>query len=117
MRLTFQVASLTASRASVARGQSVRLTGTVPTEGHWGATPGKSKLVTVYKRTTAAGQPTQWDARRNGWTVVGTYRTNRAGVFTTPYFRPTRTTWYVAAYAGDRTYHPAFTSVLRVPVK
>lgn len=118
LNLTFQVASLVSSRASVAHGQSLRLSGRVPTQGHWGDdTPGKAKLVTLYKRTTAAGQPTQWDARRNGWTVVGTYTTDRYGDFKSVYLRPTRTTWFVLRYAGDGQYHPGFTSVLRVPVK
>ena len=116
--LTFQVASLASSRATLARGQAIRLRGTVPTQGHWGpSTPGKTKLVTVYRRTSAAGQPKHWNARSDGWTAVGTYRTDGLGRFTTGYFKPARTTWYVASYAGDAEYHPGFTSVARVRVK
>lgn len=116
---TYQVCTLNASKTTIRKGGSVKLSGIVPTEGHWGSKAGKSKKVIVYKRTKAAGQPakkggfTKW----NGWTRVGTYKANGLGKFSTGYLRPSRSTWYVAWYPGDNWYWGAYTSVRKVTVK
>jgi hypothetical protein len=112
-----QLASLKSSKASIYKGDSFRLSGVVPTEGHSGTTPGKSKYVTLYKRTTSAGVPAFMDATRSGWTKVGTYKADGYGKYRTGLFSPKRTTWYIVRYPGDTQYQRGFTSVLKVPVK
>jgi hypothetical protein len=113
----FQVASLTASHASVHRGRAVRLSGVIPTQGHMGAQMGKVKLVTVYQRSKAAGPPTVWNPTAKGWRKVATVRANGFGKYTTGLLHPRHTTWYVVRYPGDSWYSPAYTSVIRVAVK
>ena len=39
------------------------------------------------------------------------------GAYTSGYLKPSRTTWYVVRYPGDREYYRGYTSVLRVTVK
>ncbi|HOT24732.1 MAG TPA: hypothetical protein PLB30_05310 [Thermoleophilia bacterium] len=114
---SFQVCTLKATKAAVRKGGAVKLSGVIPTEGHWGKTTGKSKLVTVYARTKAASAaPTAWDPAKQGWTKVGQAKANGLGAYTTGNLRPKRTTWYVVRYPGDAWYWGAYTSVLRVRV-
>lgn len=109
----FQVCTLEPSQSRVSRCGSVQFTGVVPVAGHWDGTMGTPKNVTVYRRTTKpAGQPTRWQPR--SWTKVGTYRTNRAGRFSTGKVRVCRDTWFIAHYPGDRYYYRAYTSVAKV---
>lgn len=117
LTLHFQVATLAATPRAIVEGESVRLSGVVPTRGHWGSKPGEEKVVTLYARTSRAGQPTSWDATRSGWTRIGAYRTDGYGVYQTARLRPKRTTWYVVRYSGDDTYFRAYSSVVRVAVE
>lgn len=117
LTLYFQVATLKPSRSSLSRGGSVTLSGTVPTQGRWGGALGKRKTLTIFQRTTVAGQPTAWDATKKGWKKVGSVRTDGAGAFRTSALRPRRTTWYVARYPGDDWYYRAYTSVVKVAMK
>jgi hypothetical protein len=117
LSLYFQVASLKSSRTWIRRGGAIRLSGVIPTQGHMGSVPGKAKYVTIYRRTTSAGQPTAWDATKRGWVRVGAVRANGYGKYVTSLLRPKRTTWYVVRYPGDNWYHRAFTSVIKVVVK
>ncbi len=117
LTLYFQVASLKASKTSVRHGSSVTLSGVVPTEGHMGSQAGKPKSVILYQRTSAAGQPSKWDAGANGWRKVGTLKANGLGAFRSGSLRPSRTTWYVVRYPGDKWYFDAYTSVISVKVK
>lgn len=117
LTLYFQVASLKASRATIRRGASVRLSGVIPTQGHMGGTAGKAKYVTLYQRTKAAGPPTTWDATLKGWRKVGTIRANGYGKYISGLRRPQRTTWYIVRYPGDNWYFRAYTSVIKVTVK
>jgi len=112
----FQVCTLKAGRNAIRRGGSVRLTCVVPTQGHKGITAGKRMPIAVYQRTTAAGQPTAWDATKRGWKRIGIFRTDGFGRYTTGALRPSRTTWYVIQYAGDDWYWGAYTSVVKVTV-
>ncbi len=113
----FQVCTLKSSKTSVRKGGSIRLSGVIPTEGHWGGTPGKVKYVTLYKRTRpATAAPTTWDATKKGWTKVARIRANGLGRYLSAYLKPTRTTWYVVRYPGDDWYWGAYTSVLKVKV-
>jgi hypothetical protein len=117
LTLYFQVASLKASRATIRRGASVRLSGVIPTQGHMGSTAGKVKYVTLYQRTRAAGPPTTWDATRKGWRKVATVRANGYGKYSSRLLHPQRTTWYIVRYPGDSWYFRAYTSVTKVIVR
>jgi hypothetical protein len=115
----FQVCTLKASATKIAKGGAIRLSGVVPTQGHWGAAKGLPKVVTIYKRTTnpTIGQPTVWDATREGWRLADTSLTNAYGNYTSMVLHPQRTTWYVVRYPGDAWYWRAFTSVIKVTVR
>ena len=113
----FQTCSLAASKTTISRGGAVRLSGVVPTQGHEGAKPGRTKTLVLYKRTRSAGQPRYWDATRSGWTKVGTLRADGLGKYRSSLLRPKRTTWYVVRYPGDQWYWGAFTSVRKVTVR
>jgi hypothetical protein len=113
----FQVCTLDATKTSVRRGSAVRLNGVVPVQDHWGSTAGKAKYVWLYKRTTAvSAPPTEWDATKQGWKLVARVRSDGYGRYHSASLTPTRTTWYVARYAGDGQYWRAYTSVLKVRV-
>jgi hypothetical protein len=112
----FQVCSLRSSRATVRRGAAVRLSGVVPTQGHWGSQAGYRKTVTVYARTRAAGQPSTWKPGK-GWKKVCTCKANGYGTYRSRKLRPRRTTWYVVRYPGDQWYWGAYTSVIKVRVR
>jgi hypothetical protein len=113
---TFQVCTLKSSKGSIAAGGSIRLSGVVPVLRTGGATTGTPTTVTIFRRTTKAGQPTNW-AKPAGWTKVTTLKTNDKGAYRTKDLRPGRATWYVARYDGNVRYHRAFTSVVMVGVK
>jgi len=113
----FQVASLKASRSSIARGASIRLSGVVPTQGHNRSHRGRTKVVTIYQRTKAAGPPTAWNAAAKGWHKVCTVRANGLGKYTSRLLRPQSTTWYIVRYPGDDWYYRGYTSVIKVRVK
>jgi photosystem II stability/assembly factor-like uncharacterized protein len=117
LEVPFEVCTLKSSRSAIARGGSVRLSGVVPVEGHQGPTPGKYKYVAVFRRATAAAQPTVPDPRTRGWTLVKVVRTDRLGAYRTPLLRPKRSTWYVARFDGDGWYWGGYTSVLKVTVR
>jgi hypothetical protein len=111
----FQVCTLKSSKNSVRRGGTIRLSGVVPVEGHWGREAGTPKWVTIYRRARYASPPTVWDATKRGWIRVGRVKANGLGRYAR-YLRPTRTTWYVVRYPGDDWYWRAYTSVLKVRV-
>ena len=101
----YQVCTFTSSATSIRSGAAIRLSGHVPGGGY----------ATLYKRTTAAGQPATTAA--TGWTRVGTVRITSTGKFITGYLHPTRSTWYVARYTGSKLKVTAFTSVVKVSVR
>jgi hypothetical protein len=109
--VSFQVCTLNASETSISRGTAVKLHGLVPVAGR---TP---KYVWIYRRATAASPPTVWDATQHGWRLVERLRTDRNGRYHSAWLTPTRTTWYVARYAGDADYFRAYTSVRTVRVR
>ena len=113
----FQTCSLAPSKTTISRGGAVRLSGVIPTQGHFGSTPGKAKSVVIYKRTTSAGQPRSWDATRSGWTKVGVAKADGYGKYRSALLHPSRSTWYVVRYPGDDQYWRAFTSVRKVTVR
>jgi hypothetical protein len=113
-----QLCTLKASRTSIRRGAAIRLSGVVPTEGHWGTTRGKKKRVVIYQRTKKpSGQPTTWDPRSKGWKKVATVTANGLGAYTSAKLRPRRTTWYIVRYPGDSDYYGGYTATVRVRVR
>ena len=113
----FQVCTLKSSKAAVRRGGSIKLRGIIPTEGHWGSTPGKVKYVTIYRRTrSVSAAPKVWNPTTRGWTKVARIRASGLGKYTSAYLKPTRTTWYVVRYSHDNWYYGGYTSVLKVRV-
>ncbi len=113
----FQVCTLKSTKTAIKKGARIKLSGVVPTQGHWGSKAGKVKYVTIYKRTkSVSAPPTVWDATKKGWTKVARVRANGLGKYASAYLRPTRTTWYVVRYPGDDWYWDAYTSVLKVRV-
>lgn len=113
----FQVCTLKSTKTSVRKGGAIKLSGVIPTQGHWGSQAGKSKYVTIYRRTkSVSAAPTAWDATTKGWTRVAKVKANGLGKYTSAYLRPSRTTWYVVRYPGDDWYWGAYTSVLKVRV-
>ena len=113
----FQVCTLKPSAASVRRGQTVRLSGVVPVQGHEGSKPGVRKQVALYQRASAAGQPTVWDATKKGWKRVGVVRTDGLGRYAIKAPKLSKATWFVVQYAGDKWYWGGYTSVVRVGVR
>jgi hypothetical protein len=115
METTFQVATLKPSASTINHGATVTLTGVIPTRDHQGSTPGLRKTVVLYKRSTSAGQPHNY-ASPAGWTKVGSFLASGLGKYTFKQ-HPTRTTYYVVRYPGDKWYWGAFTSVIHVHVR
>ena len=113
----YQVATLKASRTAVRRGTKVRVTGVVPTAGHWGTEQGLKKVVTLYAHRGKAPVPTKWNPKRQGWVKVYSVRTNGLGAYTTPYFRPLKTLTLVVRYPGDDWYYDAYTSTQKIKVR
>jgi len=113
---SFQVCTLNATDTSIRRGTAVRLSGVVPVAGNTEPGKGTPKSVRIYRRTTVASPPTVWDATRQGWKLVARVRTDRYGRYQSALLTPTRTTVYLARYAGDDEYFRAYTSVRTVRV-
>lgn len=113
----FQTCTLNASKTTISRGGSIKLSGVIPTKGHLGSQRGISKRVIIYKTTKSTGQPTSWAPKSTIWTKVATVTANGLGRFTSGYPRPSRTTRYVVRYPGDAWYWGAFTSVRKVTVR
>ena len=101
----YQVATLKASAATVARGGSVRLSGRVPGSGY----------VELFARRSAASQPATLAAK--GWTAVGRYRLH-GGAFKTGAVKLSHASWFVVRYPGLKgEYFAAFTGVVGVGVR
>jgi hypothetical protein len=109
----FQVCTFKPSRTRVSRTGTVRFSGRVPFDA------GHSKRLTIYRRTTAAGQPPKAGGSTvRGWTKVGTATANGSGRYTTKHVQPRRTSWYVLWYPGDGAQNwGAWTSVAKVTVR
>jgi hypothetical protein len=114
----YQVCTLVPSKKSIRRGQRIRVTGVVPTEGRiYDIVPGLRKTVTLYAHEGNAPVPTQWDPSGAGWVEVCTARTDGFGAYKTPYFTPSRTETLVVRYPGDNEYFDAYTSAVRIVVR
>ena len=112
----FQIATMKATKTAIRKGTKIRLTGVVPTEGHWGSQTGVKKLLTVYAHKGTAAVPKTWKPGK-GWFKLGTMRTNGLGAYTTPYFKPPSTHTLVVRYPGDDWYWGAYTSAQKITVR
>jgi len=113
---SYQVCAFSASRHSIARGESVKLRGRVPIIPS-DRGPFNTMTLTLFKHAGVAGQPWTWQAK--GWTKVTALRTGfmTGGRFSTPYLHPWRTMSYVIRF--PRSFDPSwrgFTSVETVHV-
>lgn len=114
---SYQVCAFSASRHSIARGESVRLRGRVPIIPS-DSGPNNTMTLTLFKHAGVDGQPWTWQAK--GWTKAATIRTdfmNLRGRFSTPNQHPRRTTSYVIRF--PHSFDPSwrgFTSVETVHV-
>jgi hypothetical protein len=113
----YQVCTLEPSKSSITKGAKIRVTGIVPTEGHWGSQAGLKKVVTLYSHKGAASVPTKWDPTSQGWVKVASASTNGLGAYMTPYFKPSKTLTLVARYPGDNWYYGAYTSAQKITVR
>jgi hypothetical protein len=113
----FQVCTMKPSKASVARGGKIRVTGVVPVYEHWGSELGTAKTVTLWAHKGKAGVPTVKKATRQGWVKVGSVKTTRTGAYKTPYFRALKTLTLVVWYPGDPWWWEAYTSAKTVRVR
>lgn len=111
----YQVCTLKASRTRVKAGTKIRVTGVIPTQGHWGSQAGIAKTVTLFAHKGKAPVPTSWNPK--GWTKVGTVKANGFGAYKTPYFKPLKTLTLVVRYPGDDWYYDAYTSTQKISVR
>ncbi len=113
----YQVSTMKPSRSAIGKGARIRMTGIVPTEGHWGSQAGLRKNIVLWWHKGSKGVPTNWNPKKQGWLRVSSLKTSRTGAYTTPYFKPPVTGTFVVQYAGDNWYLGAFTSSAMVKVK
>ncbi len=113
----YQVCTMKPSKTSVTKRTRIRVSGIVPTEGHWGSRAGNRKAVVLWWHNGTAPVPATWYPKKKGWVVVGSMRTTGTGSYRTPYFKVPRTGTLVVQYAGDDWYFGGFTSTARVAVR
>jgi hypothetical protein len=114
----YQVSTMKPSKTAISKGTRIRVSGVVPTEGHWGSQAGKRKSIALWWHKGTAGVPTKWVPKKSsGWILVGAMKTTTLGAYTTPYIRPPATGTLVVQYEGDEWYWGAYTSVRKVTVR
>lgn len=112
-----QLCTMKPSKTKIRKGAKIRVTGVVPTEGHWGSKAGKRKTVTLWWHKGTAKVPTKWNPRKQGWIGVTSVKCNGLGAYKTRYFKPPRTGTFVLQYGGDNWYWGSFSSVQKVTVR
>ena len=117
LQTVYQVCRFKPSATRVRAGSRVKFTGVVPISGHVGSTKGKPRTVYLFRRAKQASQPTTLDPKRQGWSYLGSCRTNGLGAFTTPSVSVRRDGWYVALYSGGGQYMASYTGVVKVGVR
>jgi hypothetical protein len=115
----YQVCTMKPSKASIRKGAKIRVSGVVPTQGHWGSELGVHKKVWVlwHKGTAAVPKGTTNQALK-GWYQVGkVLKCTGTGSYSTAYFKPPATGTFVAYYDADEWYWGAYTSTAKVTVR
>jgi hypothetical protein len=113
----YQVCTMQPSKTSVTRDARIRISGVVPTEGHWGSELGKRKSVVLWWHRGSAPVPTKWDPRGQGWIEAGSFKTTGSGSYRSPFVNVPRTGTFVVQYDSDDWYYGAYTSTARVTVR
>jgi hypothetical protein len=111
----YQVATIKPSKTRITRGTKIRVTGIVPTQGHWGSEPGIRKKVVLLWHKGTAQVPTD---SFKGWYQVGkALRCTGTGAYASPSFKVPATGTFCAYYAGDDQYWAGYTSTAKVTVR
>jgi len=113
----YQVCTMKASKTAVKKGARIRVTGVIPTQGHWGKETGLKKPVTLFAHKGTVKAPTVWEPKSQGWVKVGSVKTNGFGAYKTPYFKPRKSMTLVVRYPGDDWYFDAYTSTQKITVR
>jgi hypothetical protein len=113
----YQVCTLSPSKSSVQSGARVTFSGVIPTEDHWGSTPGKSKSVTLYSHLGTAKVPIKWDPASLGWKKVASIKADGLGRYKSAGIRMDKTRTFVVRYPGDDWYGGAYTGAKKVTVR
>lgn len=119
---SFQTCTLKPSKATIARGGRITLSGVVPVAGHQGKVPGTPKTVTIYRTTSskvaAKGQPSvRGGGTVAGWTKLGSAKTDGLGKYSKRSIKVSRTTWYCVWYGSDADYSGGWTTPAKVSAK
>jgi hypothetical protein len=117
LETAYQVCTIQPSKTTVTRKTRLRVTGIVPTEGHWGSQLGNRKSVVLWWHKGTARVPSTWDPREKGWLAVGDFKTSGTGSYRSPYFKVARTGTFVVQYDSDAWYDGAYTSTAKVTVR
>ena len=118
LETSYQVCTMKPSKTSITKGTRIRVSGIVPTEGHWGSKAGKRKAIVLWYHKGTKGVPTVWDSpKRQGWVPVGGMKSTGTGSYTTPYFKVPATGTFVVQYDTDNWYFGGFTSTAKVTVR
>jgi hypothetical protein len=119
---SFQTCTLAPSKATIAKGGWISLSGVVPVAGHRGKVPGTPKTVAIYRTTSskvaAKGQPSvRGGGTVAGWTKLGTARTDGLGKYRKGSVKVGRTAWYCVWYGSDSEYSGGWTSPAKVTAR
>jgi hypothetical protein len=118
LETSYQVCTMKPSKTSITKSTRIRVSGIVPTEGHWGSKIGQRKAIVLWYHRGTKGVPTIWNSpKKQGWIPVGSMKTTGTGSYTTPYFRVPATGTFVVQYNGDDWYYGGFTSTAKVAVR
>jgi hypothetical protein len=113
----YQVCTMKPSKTSVTKNTRIRVSGIVPTQGHWGSEVGQRKQIALWYHKGAKGVPTKWDPRSQGWKLINGVKTKGTGSYATPYFKLRATGTLVVQYDSDDWYAGGYTSTARVKVR
>jgi hypothetical protein len=109
----YQVCTMKPSKTSIGKSTKIRVTGIVPTEGHWGSQLGKrKKVVAIWHKGSA--QPTK---SMKGWYQLASTRCKGNGAYTSPYFKVPATGTLAVYYYEDEWYWGGYTSTARITVR
>jgi hypothetical protein len=109
---SYQVCTMKPSKTKIGKSTKIRVTGIVPTEGHWGNKLGKrKKVLAIWHKGSAT------PATKKGWYLLASTKCKGNGAYTSPYFRVPATGTLAVYYYGDDWYWSGFTSTAKITVK